>query len=215
MKSPQLDRLYHQYLNGEDSASFIRGVAELYNLGTLERLAVFGQRISRRAAILALGFLGDYGHNELLGQALRDRDRGVRLLADHGIRSLWFRVGDQVIRQRLEHAARLNQRGRFHDAIDVTSEIIGDDSFAAEAFNQRGIAFFAQELFADAALDCQTALELNPYHFPAAMTDAHCHMRLEDGVQALASFRRALAIYPDLENVRAQVRQLERTYDDR
>jgi tetratricopeptide (TPR) repeat protein len=211
MKYAKLDRLYHHYLSDENSAAFIRSVSQHYNLGTLERLAIYGQRISRRAAILALGFLGDYSHNEILGEALRDRDRAVRLLGDHGIRQLWFRVSDNVIRHRLGHAARLNQRGRFHDALDVATEIIGDDPSIAEAFNQRSIAFYAQESFADAAMDCQTALELNPYHFPAAMTEAHCHMHLEDGAQALVTFRRALSIYPDLENVRAQVQQLERS----
>ncbi len=215
MKYPKLDRLYHQYLNSEDSASFIRTVTQHYNFGSLERLAVHGQRISRRASILALGFLGDYSHNNLLGKALRDKDRAVRLLADHGIRQLWFRVDDNVARQRLNHLARLNQRCRFHEAVDVANEMVADDPALAEAFSQRAIAYYAQELFADAAMDCQNALELNPFHFPAAMTEAHCHMQLEDGFQALTSFRQALAIYPDLENVRAQVQQLERTYDER
>jgi tetratricopeptide (TPR) repeat protein len=211
MKYAKLDRLYHQYLSDENSAAFIRSVAQHYNLGTLERLAIYGQRISRRASILALGFLGDYSHNEILGNALHDRDRAVRLLGDHGIRQLWFRVNDNVVRHRLGHLARLNQRGRFHDALPVASEIIGDDPTVAEAFNQRAVAYYALESFADAAMDCQIALELNPFHFPAAMTEAHCHMQLEDGAQALVTFRRALAIYPDLENVRAQVQQLERS----
>jgi tetratricopeptide (TPR) repeat protein len=215
MKYPKLDRLYHMYLNDEDSASFVRAVSENYNLGSLERLARYGQRISRRAAVLALGFLGDYAQNEILGAALRDRDRAVRLLADHGIRQLWFRVDDHVIRHRLNHISQLNQRGRFHDACDLATEVLGDDPSIAEAFSQRATAYYANELFADAAMDCQCALELNPYHFPAAMTEAHCHMQLEDGIQALISFRRALAIYPDLENVRAQVQQLERSFGER
>ena len=215
MKYPKLDRLYHQYLSDEDSATFIDSVVRHYNLGTLERLAIYGQRISRRASILALGFLGDYSHNQILGNALRDKDRAVRLLADHGIRQLWFRVDDQVIRQRLGHLARLNQRGRFHEALDVATDILGDDPSVSEAFNQRAVSFYAQGMFSDAAMDCQNAIELNPFHFPATMTEAHCHMQVEDGHQALISFRQALAIYPDLENVRAQVQQLERSFDDR
>lgn len=214
MKCAKLDRIYQQYLRDENSAAFIRSVADHYNLGTLERLARYGQRISRRASILALGFLGDYSHNEILGKALNDKDRAVRLLGDHGIRQLWFRVGDQVIRQRLGHAARLNQRGRHYEALEIVSEIIGDDPSVAEAFNQRAVAFYSQESFADAAMDCQAALDLNPYHFPAAMTEAHCHMQLEDGTRALVAFRQALAIYPDLENVRLQVQKLERALRD-
>jgi tetratricopeptide (TPR) repeat protein len=215
MKSPKLDRLYHQYLNSEDSASFIQAVTRHYTNGSLERLAVYGQRVSRRAAILALGFVGDHAHNEVLGRALRDRDRAVRLLADHGIRQLWFRVDDQVVRQRLGHLARLNQRGRYFEALEIATDLISEHPGLAETYHQRAIAFYAQESFADAAMDCEAALDRNPYHFPAAMTEAHCHMQLQDGPRALTSFRQALYIYPDLENVRAQVQQLEQTLGGR
>lgn len=214
-RSPVLDRFYSRYLNNEDSASFIANVSGAYTIGTLERLALGGSRVSRRAAVLALGFVGDYSQNAILGRSLCDSDRAVRLLADHGIRQLWFRVSDQVVRQRLAYLARLNTRGHFFEALDVASDLIGEDPLLAESRHQRGLAFYAQGSFADAALDCQAAADINPYHFPAILTEAHCHIQLDDSVSALACFRRALAIYPDLENVRAHVRQLERSIEDR
>jgi predicted O-methyltransferase YrrM len=42
--------------------------------------------MARRAAILALGALGDYTSNTAMGRALQDADRGVRILADNAIR---------------------------------------------------------------------------------------------------------------------------------
>ena len=214
-RSPILDRFYSRYLNDEDSASFIASVCGAYTIGTLERLGVGGSRVTRRAAILALGFVGDYSQNAILGTSLSDPDRAVRLLADHGIRQLWFRVSDQVVRQRLAYLARLNARGHYYEAMDVACDLIGEDPLLAETRHQRALAFYAQGLFADAALDCQAAADINPYHFPAILTEAHCHIQLDDSVSALQSFRRALAIYPDLENVRAHVRQLERSIEDR
>jgi tetratricopeptide (TPR) repeat protein len=214
-RTPLLDRFYSRYLNDEDSASFIAHVSSAYTIGSLERLAEGGSRVSRRAAILALGFVGDYAQNGILGRALCDADRAVRLLADHGIRQLWFRVADQVVRQRLGYLARLNARGHFFEAIDVATDLIDGDPLLAETRHQRGLAFYSQGLFGDAALDCQMAADINPYHFPAILTEAHCHIQLDDSVAALQSFRRALAIYPDLENVRAHVRQLERSIKDR
>ncbi len=214
-RHPQLDRFYCRYLRDEDSAAFIQLVTQAYTPGTLERLAVSGRRVTRRAAILALGFVGDYSHNDLLGRSLHNNDRAVRLLADHGIRQLWFRVSDQVVRQRLGYIARLNARGRFYEAIDVASELIADEPLVAEARYQRSLALYSQGAFADSAMDCQAASDINPYHFPAVLTEAHCHIQLEDGISALKCFRHALEIYPDLENVRAHVRQLERSIEGR
>ena len=59
-RRPDLERLYHRYLETENTAWFIRTVADRYLLCTLERLADGGRHVTRRAAIMALGFLGDF-----------------------------------------------------------------------------------------------------------------------------------------------------------
>src|SRR5206468_2954144 len=86
-----LENMYEQYLASQDSTAFIKSVSSRYNCGTLERLAAYGPRTVRRAAVLALGILGGYESNGALGRALLDRDRGVRTLAENGIRALWCR----------------------------------------------------------------------------------------------------------------------------
>ena len=104
LRYPQLDRFYQRFLNEENSADFIQAVSTKYNLGSLERLAIGGSRMTRRAAILALGFLGNFSNNKVVGEALCDEDRAVRLLADHGIRELWQRqgtAGQQQVLKRL------------------------------------------------------------------------------------------------------------------
>ena len=88
VRLPMLDLFYQQYLTDENSASFIHAISRNYSIGTLERLARFGSRLSRRASILAIGFLADFSANEVMGAALVDHDRAVRLLADHGIREI-------------------------------------------------------------------------------------------------------------------------------
>src|SRR5260221_13259420 len=64
---PNLERLYHRYLESEDTAAFVINVSERYLLSTLARLAIGGNHVSRRAAVMAVGFLGDYSHNAVLG----------------------------------------------------------------------------------------------------------------------------------------------------
>src|SRR5262245_51073699 len=91
---PLLVGYYEEYLAQQDSARFMRGVAESYTAPTLERLAQSRDRITRRAAVLALGVMGDYDINHVLGRALTDQDRGVRALAENGIRNVWQRAGN-------------------------------------------------------------------------------------------------------------------------
>jgi tetratricopeptide (TPR) repeat protein len=210
-RKPVLLRYYKQYLRDEDSAAFIQAVSRHYLIGALERLAHGGDRVSRRAAVMALGFLGDYASNAVLGRALHDADRGVRLLADNGIRELWTRDGDETQRQRLAVVIRLNANQQHPEAVQKATELIDDSPWFAEAWNQRAIAYFHLGQFEDSANDSHQTLELNPYHFGAAIGIAHCYLELDDAHSALENFRRALRLNPDLEGVRAQIEYLQRT----
>lgn len=210
---PSLDTLYQRYLSDENSAKFIKAVASNYTIGTLERLAEFGQRNSRRAATMSLGFLSDFTSNQIMGRRMSDEDRGVRILAENGIRELWFRDGTDAQRQALQVIIRANNSLQPAIAERKASELIDDAPCFAEAWNQRAIAFFQRRRFDDSANDCCQALELNPYHFGAAVGMGQCYLELNDPIGALDSFRRALRLDPGLEDVRAQVSYLERALE--
>jgi tetratricopeptide (TPR) repeat protein len=207
---PFLVLLYQQYLDDQDSADFITKVSRTYTQGTLERLSESSFPQVRRAAVLALGFLGDYETNAALGRALLDEDRTVRLLAENGIRNVWTRAGNDEQRQRLAVITRLNAAQHYQDAIDRAAQLIDAAPWFAEAWNQRAVARFAQGLYADSIRDCHQALEINPYHFAAAAGMGHAYLRLDNPVSALECFRRALRLNPNLEGVRSQIAQLTR-----
>lgn len=210
---PLLERYYQQFLNEEDSASYIQSVASSYGLGTLERLARYGGRTSRRAATLALGFMGDARFNDTLGCALQDSDRAVRLLADHGIRELWMRDGTGQQQTMLRKLVRLNARHRFGDALELADELIALNPEISEAFNQRAITKYGLEQYSEAIEDCREALYLNRFHFTAALGIANCYLQMDDAFIALEFFRTALSINPDLESVRGQISHLERSLE--
>ena len=210
---PRLNRYYRQYLSDEDSAAFIKAVSQDYTLGTLERLASHNRRVVRRAAIMALGFLADFAANAVLGRALHDDDRGVRIIAENAICELWQRDGNEAQRQQLRVILRRNASQRYAEAAELASALIDSAPWFAEAWNQRAIALFHLDRFADSACDCYQALELNPYHFGAAVGRAHCFLELNDAFAALENLRRALRLNPGLEGVRAQVDYLERSLD--
>ena len=208
-----LETLYHRYLRSENTAGFVKAVAERYTLGTLSRLALGGNQVVRRAATMAVGFLGDYRQNAILGRALSDSDRGVRLLADSGIRQLWRRDGNRRQQDMLARLCRLNQNDQYEQSIVAATELIDQAAHFAEAWNQRAVAYFALQQFEDAANDCHQTLELNAYHFGALVGMGHCYLQLEEPVAALENFRRALVLNPDLEDVRGRIEKLERTLE--
>jgi len=208
-----LERLYYRYLETENTAAFVKAVSERYLMTTLGRLVAGGEHVLRRAATMAVGFLGDFSHNPILGRALIDDDRGVRLLADSGIRQLWRRDGNIWQQRKLARICRLNQNDQYADAIREATVLIDEAAHFAEAWNQRAVAQFALKRFEDAANDCHQTLELNAYHFGAAVGMAHCYLQMDEPFAALENLRRALALNPDLEDVRGKIDFLERALD--
>ena len=188
-------------------------LSQHYTTGTLERLAEYGDRVRRRAATLALGLVADFRSNAVLGRRLIDRDRGVRLLADAAIREVWCRDGTAADQRQVRQVMRRIAAGQCALAIEEASALIDTAPWFAEAWNQRAIAYFQTGKFHRSANDCHQTLEMNPYHFAAAVGMGHCYLEMSDGFAALDCFRRALALNPGLEGVRAQVACLQRKGD--
>ena len=172
--------------------------------GTLERLSRHALCEIRRAAVLALGFVADYEANHALGRALLDDDRTVRTLAENSIRCVWTRAGSEADRGELNAIMRLNAGAAVRQGASRASKLLSRSPTLAEAWNQRAYAHHALGNFAESIRDCHEALEINPYHFIAAMGMGRAYLELGNAVSALECFRRALRLNPDLEGVRAR-----------
>jgi tetratricopeptide (TPR) repeat protein len=210
LRMPRLLTFYQEYLDRQDTAIFVNKVSQWYDSGTLERLARHGRREVRRAAILALGFLGPYDANHTLGMALQDDDRTVRTLAENSIRCVWARVGSEDDRWELNAIMKLNASRQFEKVLRRATQLIHRLPAMAEAWSQRAYANHALGRYAESIRDSHEALEINPYHFVAAVGMGRSFLELGNVVSALESFRRALRLNPDLEGVRAQVERLAR-----
>jgi tetratricopeptide (TPR) repeat protein len=154
--------------------------------------------------------VADYRSNQALGEALRDSDPGVRHLSEGAIRNVWIRDGEPAQQQTLRAIVRLNASGRHRKALLQATDFIGQAGRIAEAWNQRAIAHFGLTRYPESIHDCRQALALNSYHFAAQAGIGQCFLRMGNDLWALESFRRALAIYPDLDDVRDHVVELER-----
>jgi tetratricopeptide (TPR) repeat protein len=214
VRLPSLLTLYQQYLSHQDSSCFVREVSCVYSAGTLQRLALHECREVRRAAVLALGFVGDYEANHALGHALLDDDRTVRTIAENSIRTIWARVGNEADRRELGSIIRLNAAQLHHETIARATKLIERAPWFAEAWHQRAIAHGALGQLAESIHDCHQTLEINPYHFVAATSMGQTYLQMENPASALECFRRALRLNPGLEGVRAQVVRLTRMVED-
>jgi tetratricopeptide (TPR) repeat protein len=214
LRYPKLETFYQQFLENEDSARFIKFVSENYLIGTLVRLVHYGTKTTRRAAILAIGFLGDYSLNETMGNALNDSDRAVRLLAEHNIRQIWQRQGSDAEQKMLARLDALNTSNQPDQAVELATKLIRANRHLGEAWNQRAIAYTAIGCFDKAIADCRETLNCNRFHYMAAVGMGHCCLQLEDALAALECFRLAISINPDLESLRSQIAQLERILKD-
>ncbi len=211
IRIPIVTAFYQEYLNDQDSAAFIKKVCRHYLPATLERLVEHPVATVRRAAVLALGFVGSYESNATLGRAMTDKDARVRRLAQSGIRRLWCRDGDDRLRQRLAAIVHLNTSRQYAEAVKSATSLIEYAPWLAEAWNQRAQGYYGMGRMADSIRDCRQALEINPYHFEAATGMGQCSLHLGDSRAALECLRRALRLNPELEGVRAGIETLERT----
>ncbi len=199
---PRLTAIYLEYLQNLDTARFVEQVGRHYQQVSLIRLADAERIETRRAVALALGFLGNYGANSALGRLLLDSDRSVCLLAENSIKNVWPRDGSDAQRRVLRDIMRQISRQQYAEAVRMANILLEECPLFAEARNQRAIALFALEEFQDAIEDAMIVLDLNPYHFGAAIGMAHAHLQLREKEQAVLSFQHALRINPRLELVR-------------
>ncbi len=213
-RNPVLLRYFRRYLDDQEPAQFIADVSQRYYTSTLRRLAVVGSVAERRAALMALSFLGGYECNQVFGQALSDGDRACRLLAEDAMDDIWSRAGNAEQQHRLARLKRWNDAGFFDKASAGAWELCNAAPRYAEAWNQLGIAQYFLGQFEDAVRSCSRVVSLNPYHFPAFVGLGHALLELHEPLLALENFRQALTINPNLEQVRVQVAQMQRSLKD-
>lgn len=214
LRIPLLEAYYRRFLKDENTATFIKAVAGRYAVPTLERLSLGGRTPTRRAALLSLGFISDHASTPIVAQALHDRDRAVRLIADNAIRTLWCRAGNEGERKQLALVMRMNGTRRYDEAIKQATELIRKSPDIAEAWNQRAISHFQLREFDDSIGDCHATLERNPFHFGAASGMGQCYLELGYLQPALASFERALTLNPGLDSVRRNVDRLRASLEE-
>ena len=189
----------------QDCAPYIR---HTFQPRQLEELLCLGHVEARRAAAFGLGLTADYRSAPVIAKGVVDPDAEVRRLAQESSWSIWKRSGTPDQQARLESASRKISRNELTAAIFDLTILISQAPAFAEAYNQRAIALFQLQRFAESAEDCRRALELNPYHFGAAVGMAQCFMRINRVEAAYAAFLITERLNPYLPGIQEQVETL-------
>lgn len=163
----------------------------------------------RKIAALALSVMGDRTAVVPLAMALHDGDCMVSQMAEHALWSIWFRLATPEAVKLVKCGNTHLHHGNYTCAIErFTQAIQADDQFA-EAYNQRGIAYYLSERFAESITDCRSTLVRMPQHFGAMAGMGHCHAHLGQWREAKRCYRLALAIHPGFEGIQQALDQVD------
>jgi tetratricopeptide (TPR) repeat protein len=187
--------------------TFRQRIAKRYTEGTLQRLLEASDPVTRRAAVLALGMIGDMKNsNGAVAAMLHDEDRSVHRLAADALRSLWFRADSPANNQELLRVMQIRDPKKRQAGFNA---LIEKAPRFAEALNQRAILYYQTGELEKSIADCEAVLKLNPYHFLALSGMAQCYMKLDKPRAALKAFRNAHRVNPGMPDIEEAIRALE------
>ena len=168
-----------------------------------------GDAATRATGVVWIAQHGAAADSGPLYERLRDEQPMVRSLAEQALWMLWSRSGDEAVDRLLERGVDEMQAGRHADAIATFSEVIRRKPAFAEGWNKRATALYLAGEYQRSLADCAEVIKRNPRHFGALSGAGLVNLELEQQRQALAWFRRALEVNPNMGSIEAEARRLE------
>jgi tetratricopeptide (TPR) repeat protein len=138
----------------------------------------------------------------------KDQDEADAITGD--IWKIWLQSGSADLDARMEQATKLMAHGLLQPALGALDEIISADAKWAEAWNKRATVLFLLGEYDRSLADIERVLALEPRHFGALAGIGMIRMEKGDLREALAAFRRALAVNPFLKERLGLIPALEK-----
>ena len=164
---------------------------------------------ARAEAIVWVANRGGMSDAALLHERLRDESGFVRGFAEQGLWLLWSRSGDADLDAAMAQGIEAMQAGRLKDAIATFTQVIQKKPGFAEGWNKRATVYYLAGEFRRSIADCDEVLRRNPGHFGALSGLGEIHLAMDQPELALAWFRKALEVNPNLLGVEFRVKQIE------
>ena len=170
---------------------------------------------TRRRATAWLGEVGVIADAPVLIGALSDADEVVRTLAEHSVWQVWGRSGDAEADGLLQVGIEQMTRGDGPAAVETFTKVIQRKPDFAEAWNKRATVYFLMGEHEQSLKDCDEVMKRNPAHFGALAGYGQIYLQLDEPEKALAYFRRALRVNPNMQGIKQIIPQLEQLLTER
>ncbi len=167
-----------------------------------------GDAEARREAAVRLGEAGERAAIDDLARALHDPVPAVRAAAQDALWAIWHRSGRPEIDARLQEGILLMEQGQYPAAVEVFDEVIARAPEFAEGWNKRATVYYLMGEYDRSLADCAEVLRRNPIHFGALAGVGLNHLRKGELEPALRAFERALAVNPNLAQIRRLLEEL-------
>lgn len=163
----------------------------------------------RAVAVTWIANHGTQADAEALARRLSDESPIVRGIAEQGLWVLWTRSGDKAIDALMAKAAEQMQEQRFNEAIATLSEVIRRRPAFAEGWNRRATVLYLAGEYEKSLADCDEVMKRNPQHFGALAGYGQIYFQLERYDKAIAYWRRALEVNPNMTGVEINIKGAE------
>jgi tetratricopeptide (TPR) repeat protein len=182
-----------------------------------EALAALDNPVTERRAE-AVVWVANHGRMDdtaLLMKRLHDESPFVRGFAERGLWLLWSRSGDAEIDQTMARGVEAMESGNLAAAVKLFTEVIRRKPEFAEAWNKRATARYLAGEYRESLADCDEVMRRNPVHFGALAGYGEIYLQLEEYEKAIAWWRRALEVNPNLLGVEINIKGAEELLKER
>ena len=145
---------------------------------------------------------------DALFAALRTADAETAKPLQQKIMSEWARSDSDAMTLLLSRATKAMKAEKLDKALTFLDDLVRLAPGYAEAWNRRATVHFMRGDYGRSVADIARVLALEPRHFGALSGLGIMLDRLDREAEALAVFRRALEIHPNLEGAREAVERL-------
>jgi len=166
---------------------------------------------TRRLGAASLAEHGTMQDMPRLVRALRDPDPLVRALVERGMWQVWSRSGDDEVDRLLAIGVEQMTERQGEAAVETFTQVIERRPDFAEGWNKRATVLYLLGEYDRSLADCDEVMKRNPHHFGALSGYGMIYLKLGDPTRALAYFERALAVNPNLDQVRETAEILRQT----
>lgn len=151
------------------------------------------------------------GDLDTLFAKLRDPATGAQVLSiEPQIWDAWMHFGTDAENEQLAKATQSMNLGAFELAEQQFTAMLATSPNYAEVWNKRATLYFLMGRMDDSLKDIEKTLDLEPRHFGALSGRGMIYQKLGKNPEALAAFKEALSMNPNMVGAKLAIQQLEK-----